>query len=79
MEEYQSDEILNEVSKTTNITESNMTQLIEYKEVNEPCVALSIIGENRLTNIEIFAKRSFRFSFKAFLSTIVLTIMNMFI
>ena len=54
-------------------------QLIEYKEVEEPCVALTIIGENRLTDTEVFVKRGFKFSFKAFFSTLVLTIMNMFI
>ena len=53
--------------------------ITEYKEITEPCVALTIIGENRLTNAEIFAKRGFKFSFKAFLSTLVLTILNMFI
>ena len=52
---------------------------VEYKEIDEPCVALTIIGENRLTNAEIFVKRGFKFSFKAFFSTLVLTIMNMFI
>ena len=55
------------------------TELIEYKEVEDPCVALTIIGENRLTDTEVFVKRGFKFSFKAFFSTLVLTIMNMFI
>ena len=58
---------------------NDTTALIEYKEIDEPCVALTIIGENRLTNTEIFIKRGFKFSFKAFFSTLVLTIMNMFI
>ena len=53
--------------------------LIEYHEIEEPCVALTIIGENRLTDAEIFVKRSVKFSFKAFFSTLVLTVMNMFI
>lgn len=55
------------------------TDLIEYKEIEEPCVALTIIGENRLTNTQVFIKRGFKFSIKAFFSSIVLTIMNMFI
>ena len=59
--------------------ENVSTDIIEYKEIDEPCVALTIIGENRLTNAEIFVKRGFKFSFKAFFSTLVLTIMNMFI
>ena len=53
--------------------------LIEYREIDEPCVALTIIGENRLTNVEVFVRRGFKFSFKAFFSTLVLTIINMFI
>ena len=63
-------------TKTENVEE---TAVIEYKEVEEPCVALTIIGENRLSNVEIFVKRGFKFSFKAFFSTFVLTIINMFI
>ncbi len=58
---------------------STSFDLIEYKEVEDPCVALTIIGENRLTDAEIFVRRGFKFSFKAFFSTLVLTIMNMFI
>ena len=77
MEELQINETLNEVSVEN--LENTSTDIIEYKEIEEPCVALTIISENRLTNIEVFAKRSFKFSFKAFLSTLVLTIMNMFI
>lgn len=53
--------------------------LIEYKEVEEPCVALTIIGENRLTTTAVFVKRGIRVSFKAFFSGLILTIMNMFI
>ena len=94
MVELQSNEVLNDVSKIddnvecvstnedshdTPNTEDTSTNIIEYKEVEEPCVALTIIGENRLTNAEIFVKRGFKFSFKAFFSTLVLTIMNMFI
>ena len=58
---------------------SSSLDLIEYKVVEDPCVALTIIGENRLTDAEIFVRRGFKFSFKAFFSTLVLTIMNMFI
>lgn len=58
---------------------STSLDLIEYKEVEDPCVSLTIIGENRLTDAEIFVRRGFKFSFKAFFSTLVLTIMNMFI
>ena len=58
---------------------STSFDLIEYKEVEDPCVALTIIGENRLTDAEIFVRRGFKFSFKTFFSTLVLTIMNMFI
>lgn len=85
MEKLQSNEILNNISKITNTVESvstdenTSTDMIEYKEVEEPCVALTIIGENRLTNAEIFVKRGLKFSIKAFFSTIILTIMNMFI
>lgn len=94
MEDLQSNEVFNDVSKIDdNVecvsidensydnpnSENTSTDIIEYKEVEEPCVALTIIGENRLTNAEIFVKRSFKFSLKAFFSTLVLTIMNMFI
>lgn len=82
----QSTETLNEVSekdlrndKDINSVVNVSTDIIEYKEIDEPCVALTIIGENRLTNAEIFVKRGFKFSFKAFFSTLILTIMNMFI
>lgn len=73
----QSAEIEND--KDIDSVENVSTDIIEYKEIDEPCVALTIIGENRLTNAEIFVKRGFKFSFKAFFSTLVLTIMNMFI
>lgn len=60
-------------------TESSSTAITEYKEVDEPCVALTIIGENRLSNAEIFVRRGFRYSLKTFFSAIALTIMNLFI
>lgn len=67
-------------SEVENSTESSVpTDMIVYKEIDEPCVALTIIGENRLTDTAIFVKRGFKFSIKAFFSTLVLTIMNMFI
>ena len=59
--------------------ENNLTDITEYKEVDEPCVALTIIGENKLTDSEIFVRRGIRYSIKAFFSAIVLTIMNLFI
>lgn len=58
---------------------NSSTDLIEYKELDEPCIALTIIGENRLTDAEVFVRRGFKFSIKAFFSTLMLTIMNMFI
>ena len=73
-EEINSEEEIKETEET-----KEATAMVEYKEVDEPCVALTIIGENRLTDAEVFVRRSFRFSLKAFFSTIVLTIMNMFI
>lgn len=73
-EELNSEEEIKEIKET-----KEATAMVEYKEVDEPCVALTIIGENRLTGAEVFVRRGFRFSLKAFFSTIVLTIMNMFI
>ena len=73
-EEINSEEEIKETEET-----NEATAMVEYKEVDEPCVALTIIGENRLTDAEVFVRRGFRFSLKAFFSTIVLTIMNMFI
>ena len=58
---------------------SDETEMVEYKEVEEPCVSLTIISENKLTNAEVVIRRGFRYSVKAFFSTLVLTIMNMFI
>ena len=55
------------------------TAIIEYKEVDEPCVALTIIGENRLSDTEVFVRRGIRYSIKAFFSAIALTVINLFI
>lgn len=88
MEELETNEELNinDVSEDTCIPEnvetettSTSSELIEYKEVEEPCVALTIIGENKLTDTEIFIRRGLRYSIKAFFSAIALTIMNLFI
>lgn len=59
--------------------ENKSTDIAEYKEVEDPCVALTIIGENRLTDAEVFVRRGIKYSIKAFFSAIILTIMNMFI
>lgn len=59
-------------------TENSTTAVTEYKEVDEPCVSLTIIGENRLTDTEVFIRRGIKYSIRAFFSAIVLTIMNMF-
>ena len=64
-------------SNDSNI-ENVSTDVIEYKEVEEPCVSLTIIGENRLTDAEVFIRRGIKYSIKAFFSAIVLTIMHMF-
>ena len=88
MEELETNEELNinDIPETvdaenTEKTESttDTTEMIEYKEVEEPCVALTIIGENKLTDAEVFVRRGIRYSIKAFFSAIVLTIMNLFI
>ena len=81
IESTQIEESVNEheTTESAESSETAETAIIEYKEVDEPCVALTIIGENRLTDAAIFVKRSFRLSIKAFFSTIVLTIMNLFI
>ena len=80
---------INDVSENTTVPENTdipestdtsvKTDIVEYKEVEEPCVALTIIGENKLTDAEVFIKRSLRYSIKAFFSAIALTIMNLFI
>ena len=88
MEELKTNEELNinDIPETvdtenTEKTEStaDTTEMVEYKEVEEPCVALTIIGENKLTDAEVFVRRGIRYSIKAFFSAIVLTIMNLFI
>ena len=94
MEELETNEELNitNVSENTTVPEntdipenvetettSTNTEMIEYKEVEEPCVALTIIGENKLTDAEVFIRRGFRYSIKAFFSAIALTIINLFI
>ena len=91
MEELETNDELNinDVSENTTVPEntdipessdiSDKTDIVEYKEVEEPCVALTIIGENKLTNAEVFIKRGLRYSIKAFFSAIALTIMNLFI
>ena len=58
---------------------SENTEIVEYKEFEEPCVSLTIISENKLTDAEVFVRKGLRYSIKAFFSTLVLTIMNMFI
>ena len=66
------------IENDTTINNSS-TDLIEYKEIEEPCVALTIIGENKLTNTQVFIKRGIKYSIKAFFSSLILTIMNMFL
>lgn len=65
-------------SETETTTSDSETSMIEYKEMEEPCVALSIISENRLTNTEVFIRRGIRYSIKAFFSAIVLTVIHLF-
>jgi len=60
-------------------SEESSTAITEYKEVEQPCVALTIIGENRLSDAEVFFKRGIRYSIKAFFSAVALTILNLFI
>ena len=88
MEELETNEKLNinDVSENTDVQEnvelessSSNSDMVEYKEVEEPCVALTIIGENKLTDTEVFIRRGIRYSIKAFFSAIVFTIMNLFI
>ena len=67
------------IETLNNNSEPTPTSMIEYREIEEPCVALTIIGENRLSNTSVFILRGTKFSLKAFFSTLVLTIMNMFI
>lgn len=82
MEELDTNEKLNiEQSSVETLVDnvSENTDVVEYKEVEEPCVSLTIISENKLTDAEVFVRRGIRYSIKAFFSTLVLTIMNMFI
>lgn len=86
MEELDTNEKLNITASSVETLVNNVeetpaiqTEMIEYKEVEEPCVALTIISENKLTDAEVFIKRGIRYSIKAFFSAIVLTIMNLFI
>lgn len=58
--------------------ENVSTAVTEYKEIEEPCVSLTIIGKNRLTDTEVFIRRSIKYSVRTFFSTVVLTIMHMF-
>lgn len=78
------EELDNKVENTDEkVEEKNVdntsTDIVEYKEVEEPCVALTIIGENRLTDTEVFIRRGIKYSIKAFFSAIVLTILHLFI
>lgn len=78
------EELDNKVENTDEkVEEKNIdntsTDIVEYKEVEEPCVALTIIGENRLTDTEVFIRRGIKYSIKAFFSAIVLTILHLFI
>jgi len=65
--------------ENSNFEPNTETAITEYKKVEEPCVALTIIGENRLTDAEVFVRRGIRYSIKAFFSAIALTILNLFI
>lgn len=70
----------NEIEPNDNIENNEQeTSMIIYREIEEPCVALTIIGENRLTNTAVVIKRGLKVSIKAFFSSIVLTVLNMFI
>ena len=83
MGELETNEELNiDTSITTtepNSIEETPTDVVEYKEIEEPCVALTIVGENRLTDAEVFVRRGIKYTIKAFFSAVVLTIMNLFI
>lgn len=73
------DAVLENEENETSPDNTVATDILEYKEVEEPCVSLTIIGENKLTDAEVFVRRGIRYSIKAFFSAIVLTIMNLFI
>lgn len=77
-EELNIDTSVATIENTSN-NENVTTDITEYKEVEEPCVALTIIGENRLTDAEVFVRRGIKYSIRAFFSAIALTIMNLFI
>ena len=81
LDENSQDTTMNSTENTceNSAYENESTAVTEYKEVDEPCVALTIIGENRLSDTEVFVRRGLRYSIKAFFSALVLTIMNMFI
>ena len=86
MEELDTNEELNIVESSVETlvddaseSPSENTEIVEYKEVEEPCVSLTIISENKLTDAEVFVKRGIKYSIKAFFSAVVLTIMNLFI
>ena len=70
---------LEDSEENLEIEQTMETDITEYTEVEEPCVALTIIGENRLTDAEVFVRRGIRYSIKAFFSAIALTILNLFI
>ena len=73
------DDTVVDTVENNEIEQNTETAITEYKEVDEPCVALTIIGENRLTDTEVFVRRGIKYSIKAFFSAIVLTIVNLFI
>ena len=79
IEEVSVETLVDDMSESHSEVPLENTEMIEYKEVEEPCVSLTIIGENKLTDAEVFVRRGIRYSIKAFFSTLVLTIMNMFI
>ena len=65
------EETVDEISTASDSQDlSETTDIIEYKEVEEPCVSLTIISE---------VKRGIKYSIKAFFSAVVLTILNLFI
>ncbi len=68
----------NTTSSISDKNNASSTNITECHEIEEPCVALTIIGENKLTDAEVFVRRGIKFSIKAFFSTLVLTIMHMF-
>ena len=70
---------LGDTGENNEIEPNTETAITEYKEVEKPCVSLTIIGENRLTDAEVFVRRGIRYSIKAFFSAIALTILNLFI